>query len=256
MKKKSIIVANWKMNPPGEITARNLFNSIKDGIKENVSELKNCEVIICPPFVYLPLFQSVIAREKIPILRLGAQNCFWEEKGPFTGEISPKMLKNFGVKYVIVGHSERRNFLKETDEMINKKMNLIFKSKIIPILCIGEKIKERKEGKTFQALKEQLKRGLKGIFNFKKQKPYLLIAYEPVWSIGTKNPCPPEMAKKVLFFLRKIFKEIPILYGGSLNSKIAPNYLKIGFDGLLVGGASLNSKEFKKILKNVNDSFY
>jgi triosephosphate isomerase len=168
------------------------------------------------------------------------------------------MLKNFGCQYVIVGHSARRE-LGETDEMINKKLRAAIKAKLKPILCIGETEKERKKGKTFKILKEQLEKGLKGISLFKVYSLKFIVAYEPVWAIGTGNPCGPKEAKEVLLFLRKFVQPLfhsntrpLILYGGSVNSKNAKDYIDIGFDGLLVGGASLNSEEFIKIVKEAS----
>lgn len=242
---KPLIIANWKMNPTALAEAKLLFNSVKKGIKN----IKGVEVIICPPFVYLSNLLNLKPHSLNP--KLGAQDCFWEEKGPFTGEISPKMLRGFGCQYVILGHSERRG-LGETDEMINKKLKAAIAAKLKPIFCIGETEEERKKRKTFEILKKQLKEGLKSIFNFKPQILNPIIAYEPVWAIGTGNFCLPEKAKEVLFFLRKVLKDISILYGGSVNSKNAKDYIMIGFDGLLVGGASLNAREFIKIVKSVS----
>jgi triosephosphate isomerase len=249
---QKLIVANWKMNPQSLKEAKKLFNSVKNWLKRHSNVLKNIRIIICPPFVYLPNFSSLTSNPQhlISNIYLGAQDLFWEEKGAFTGEISPRMLKNLGVEYVIVGHSERRQILGETDEMINKKLKAAIKAKLKPILCIGEIEKERKLGKTLQVLKNQLKKALTNTSNIELQTSNLVIAYEPVWAIGTGNPCKPENAKEVLLFLRKIVK-FPILYGGSVNSKIAKDYIEVGFDGLLVGGASLDSKEFIEIIKGV-----
>jgi triosephosphate isomerase len=249
---QKLVVANWKMNPQSLAEAKELFNSIKNWIKRHSNILQNVRIIICPPFVYLSNFAPLTSnfQHRTSIISLGAQDLFWEEKGAFTGEISPTMLKNLGVEYVIVGHSERRQVLGETDEMINKKLKAAIKTKLKPILCIGETEKERKFGKTSQVLKNQIKKTLKGTSNIKLQTSNLVIAYEPVWAIGTGNPCKPEDAKEVLLFLRKIVK-FPILYGGSINSKIAKDYIKVGFNGLLVGGASLHSKEFIEIIKDV-----
>jgi triosephosphate isomerase len=255
---QKLIVANWKMNPQSLAEAMELFNSVKNWIKRHSNVLKNIGIIICPPFVYLSNIISSNPKHLTSTISLGAQNLFWEERGAFTGEISPKMLKNLGCQYVIVGHSERRKILGETDEMINKKMKAAIKAKLKPILCIGETEKERKFGKTLQVLKNQIKKALKGTSNIKLQTSNLVIAYEPVWAIGTGNPCKPEDAKGVLAFLKKITKQLNnlttqqlILYGGSVDSQNAKDYIKVGFDGLLVGGASLNSKEFIKIIKSI-----
>jgi triosephosphate isomerase len=255
---KPIIVANWKMNPQSLLETRKLFNSIKNWIKKNFNILQNTTIIICPPFVYLEPLSKLLKNKNFKLkTHLGAQNLFWEEKGAFTGEISPKMLKNLGVEYVIIGHSERRKILRESDEIINKKIKAAIVAKLKPILCIGETLKERKKGKTFKVLKNQLTNALG---NFKKiSVNQLIVAYEPVWAIGTGIPCKPVDAKKILFYLRKftqpLFRsatQLAILYGGSVNSQNAKNYIKIGFDGLLVGGASLNPKEFIQIVKSVS----
>jgi triosephosphate isomerase len=253
---QKLIVANWKMNPQSLNEAKKLFNSIKSWIKRHSNILQNVRIIICPPFVYLESLSKSLKTKNYQLkTNLGAQDLFWEERGAFTGEISPKMLKNLGCQYVIIGHSERRK-LGETDEMINKKIKAAIKAKLKPILCIGETLEEKRSGKTFQVLKNQLKADLKNLeprtYNLKS----LILAYEPVWAIGTGNPCKPEDAKEVLTFLKKLTQSLShlltqplILYGGSVNSQNANDYIEIGFDGLLIGGASLNRKEFIEILK-------
>lgn len=211
---KKLIIANWKMNPETLIKAKRLFNAVK-----------KTKAIICPPFPYLSVFKYNF---------LCAQDCHWEESGAFTGEVSPKRLKNLGVKYVIIGHSERRA-LGETEEIIEKKLKAALKAGLIPILCVGEKKGENAK----KVINKQLKKNLKGV----------IIAYEPVWAIGTGNFCSANKANKVREFIKEKLDN-KILYGGSVNSKIAKDYLKIGFDGLLIGGASLDAEEFRKIAKN------
>lgn len=207
---KPLIVANWKCNPTTLEEAKKIFKK---------ANFPGAEVVICPPFIYL---SSLGAK--------GAQDCFWEEKGAYTGEISPKMLRDLGVEYVIIGHSERRKYFKETDETINKKMKAVIKAGLKPILCI-DKISQ---------------------LPAKKQKG-LIIAYEPLFAIGTGKPCSPERAKKMRILIqRKIGKNIKILYGGSVNSQNAKDYIKkASFSGLLVGGASLKPQEFLDIIKAV-----
>lgn len=241
---KTLIIGNWKMNPQAPAKAKLLFDSIKRGIKD----VKNVEAVICPPFVYLANLQQTTNN-----LQLGAQDCYWEEEGAFTGEISPLMLKNLGVKYVIIGHSERRRYLNETDEIINKKLKAALKQKLKPILCIGEIEKERKAGKTLDVLKRQLKYDLKSIFNFKSNILNLTIAYEPVWAIGTGKACGISEAKEINLFIRKTVGNSPrIIYGGSVNSQNARSFiLEAKFQGLLPGSASLNPQEFIGIIKNV-----
>ena len=219
------------MNPLSLAEAKRLFNDIKRGIKA----VKN-EVIVCPPFSYLC---CLLGRG----FKLGAQNCFWEEKGPYTGEISPKMLKDLGVEYVIMGHSERRMYLGETDKTINRKLKAALKAGLKPILCVGEKKGENSK----EIIESQLNLDLSGIP--KKDLRKIIIAYEPIWAIGTRDFCEAQKAKKIMGFIKSKIKT-KVLYGGSVNSKIADCYTKNGFDGLLVGGASLNAKEFIKIAKN------
>lgn len=219
------------MNPFSLAEAKRLFNDIKRGIKV----VKN-EVIVCPPFSYLCCLLG-------GGFKLGAQNCFWEEKGPYTGEISPKMLKDLEVEYVIIGHSERRMHLGETDKTINRKLKAALKAGLKPILCVGEKKGENSK----KIIESQLSLDLSGIP--KKDLRKIIIAYEPIWAIGTGNFCEVQKAKQTMGFIKSKIKT-KVLYGGSVNSKIADYYTKNGFDGLLVGGASLNAKEFIKIAKN------
>ncbi|MFH1656948.1 MAG: triose-phosphate isomerase [bacterium] len=210
---KYLIVANWKMNPDTLGEAKKLLNSVEKGIKN----VKDMEVVICPPFVFIPSLKAN-----------GAQDCFWEEKGAFTGEISPKMLKNSEVKYVILGHSERRRYLRETDEMVNKKIKAVIVCGLKPILCIANLI--------------QLRKSLKGI------SEKVIIAYEPVFAIGTGKSCSIGQAKK----MRNKIKYPQVLYGGSVNSQNAGDYIsQAGFQGLLIGGVSLNPQEFLKTIKNI-----
>lgn len=244
--KKIKIVANWKCNPGTLKEAKVLFNLLTSELKKNFSILKDVETIVCPPFLYLPFFVFQVKNLKHYNLKFGAQNCFWEEKGPFTGEVSPLMLKNLGCQYVILGHSERRQILKETELMIGKKIKTALKAKLKPILCIGESLEEKKKKKTFQVLRRQLKIVFPEISK-------VIIAYEPIWAIGTAMPCPPGEAQKILFFLKKFSEKSKILYGGSVNSQNCKEYIKVGFDGLLVGSASLIPKEFVQILKNATN---
>jgi triosephosphate isomerase len=236
---KPLIVANWKMNPITLAEAKQLFNSVKKGIKN----IKNVEIVICPPFVYLSNFQISNSNFK-----LGAQDCFYEQKGPFTGEISPKMLKNLGCRYVILGHSERRK-LGETDQMINKKIKAALKTGLKPILCLGDK--SRKSKKDIKEVLSQLKNCLKGIK--KSDFKNIILTYEPVWAVGTGRPCDYREAKKAKEFIKKYVPlYLPILYGGSVNAGNAANYIKeAGFQGLLIGGASLNPREFIKIISSL-----
>jgi triosephosphate isomerase len=221
---KKLIIANWKCNPKTLAEAKKLFNNVK-----------KTKAVICPPFVYLTEFNYKF---------LGAQNCHWEESGPYTGEVSPNMLKSLRCKYVIVGHSERRAYFHETDETINKKLKAALGAGLIPVLCIGEK---KGEDANF-VVENQLFHDLNGISE--KDRDKIIIAYEPVWAIGTGDFCSKNKAKEALEFIKRKFNN-KILYGGSVNSKITRDYTEVGFDGLLVGGASLDAKEFINIVKNV-----
>ncbi|MBZ9578409.1 triose-phosphate isomerase [Patescibacteria group bacterium] len=248
---KSLIVANWKMNPQSSAEAKRLFNSAKRGIKK----IRNVEVVICPPFTYLSSVQYQVSS-----IKLGGQNCFWKEAGPFTGEVSPKQLLNLGCKYAILGHSERRRYFGETDEIINRKIKAAISVKLNPIFCIGETKEEREKGQTQSILKSQIEKGLPKIS--KKEIKKITIAYEPVWAIGTGKPCNVEEAQKMGLLIRKmivkkysrgIAENLRIIYGGSVNSKNATDYVReANFQGLLVGGASLNPREFIKILRSVS----
>jgi len=218
---KYLIAANWKMNPISLAEAKKNFEIIKKGIRG----VKEVGAVICAPFVFLS------ALKPTNYLKLGAQDCFFGEKGPFTGEISPRQLKNLGVKYVILGHSERRKYLKESDEMVNKKIKAVLSSGLRPILCIANLA--------------QLKKSLKGI------SEKVIVAYEPVFAIGTGKPCSINQAKK----MRDRIKYPMVLYGGSVNSENAADYIfKAGFQGLLIGGVSLNPQEFLRTIREVDES--
>lgn len=256
MVKKILIIGNWKCNPVLFREAKAFFNSLKKQLKDK-KDLKNTKVVVCPPFIYLETIKRYSNNKKI---KLGAQNCFWREKGPFTGEISPLMLKNIGCNYVILGHSERREYMGETDEIILDKLKSALKNHLKPILCIGEEKEKRKRGETFDILKEQIKNTVSKLSQ--SQIIDVVIAYEPVWAIGTGNNCQPNEAMTVLMFIRKellklfskrIVNRVLILYGGSVNSKNAKSYIDVGFDGLLVGGASLKPGEFTRIIKTCSN---
>jgi len=249
---KTLVVANWKMNPQTLGEAKQLFNLVKRGVRN----IKKAEIVICPPFVFLSNVQYPISN-----IKLGAQNLFWEKKGAYTGEVSPIMLKDLGCQYVIVGHSERRRYFEETDEIINKKLKVVIETKMSPILCIGETQKQRDRGETDKILKRQIEKALEDISKLKTQNSKLSIAYEPIWAIGTGKPCDIEEAQKIGLLIRKIVskiynqtisKNIRLLYGGSVNNKNAAGYIEeAGFQGLLVGGASLKAREFIEIVKKV-----
>ncbi|HDY72744.1 MAG TPA: triose-phosphate isomerase [bacterium] len=223
---KKLIVANWKCNPTTLNQAKKLFNSIKKGL----GVVKNTKVIICPPFVYL----GELAKSKRAI-SLGAQDCYFQEKGAFTGEISAVMLKDLGCDYVILGHSERRKYFSETNNFINKKLKSALDKGLKPILCIDSA--------------SQIKQCLKGIL-----KEKVIIAYEPIWAIGTGKVPSPAQAKSFNVKIKKLVtKNTIVLYGGSVNAENVGGFItKSGFNGVLVGGASLKPKEFINIVKFVD----
>lgn len=219
---KKIIIGNFKMNPLSFEEADELFKAFDIKTKNTV--------VLCPPFIYLKKGEHYV---------LGAQNCFHESKGAYTGEISPKMLKGLGCKYVIVGHSERRHLLKEDDKEINLKIKACLNEKLKSVFCIGEKKGE--DGKS--VLKEQIKNGLKGV-----EEKNIIIAYEPVWAIGSGKTPTLEDISESYNFIKKLVPESRVLYGGSVNSENISEIIKIT-DGVLVGGASVNKKEFLKMIK-------
>ncbi|HXK31905.1 MAG TPA: triose-phosphate isomerase [Candidatus Paceibacterota bacterium] len=235
-----LIVANWKCNPKSLAEAKKLFNSVAKGVKN----IKKAEVVICPPFLYIASLGSG--------LKLGAQDCFCCG-GPFTGEISPLMLKSIGVKYVILGHSERREILKETDEIVNRKLKAVLRAGLKPILCVSSKSKNQKQ--EFKEIKKQLERALSGIN--KNEVKNLVVVYEPVWAISTTKGgkiATPKQAEQGAAFIRenllKLFgknlsQKLRILYGGSVNSRNIQEFVAAdGINGALIGAASLNAKDF------------
>lgn len=247
--KKYFFAGNWKMNK----TLKEIEEYF-DKFLKLVSEIdfSDREVMIAPPFVYLAFCQNFLKNSP---LKLGAQNACWKEKGAFTGEIAPLMLKEFGVSYVILGHSERRHIFGETDELISKRVEGVYNFGLIPILCIGETLEERNKGKTLEVVEKQLLEGLKGLKDVKGDD--VIVAYEPVWAIGTGVNATPEQAEEVHSFIReklkhlyseKIANKIRILYGGSVTpDNIKDLMKKPNIDGVLVGGASLDPEKFFKI---------
>ncbi len=243
-----LISANWKMNLTPSQTKEYIqrFLPLVEGIEDR-------EILLCPPFTSLCVASEMLKDKKV---RLGAQNCHFEPKGAFTGEISLDMLKELGVSYVIVGHSERRWIFGESDELINKKLTACLKAGIRPILCVGERIEEREAGLTFKVIETQIRLALSGIEAYTDS---IDIAYEPVWAIGTGNPATPEDAQLVHAFIKDLLCSINpqhtgktrVLYGGSVNPNNAPDFMKMkDVDGLLVGGASLDPESFAKIVKS------
>ncbi|QCI19870.1 MAG: triose-phosphate isomerase [Buchnera aphidicola (Brevicoryne brassicae)] len=246
--KKKLIVANWKLNGNIEMIS-NYLKFLKNNLLSNLN--KNI-IVIAPPNIYLErTYQSI---KKINIF-LGAQNVDVNLKGAFTGEVSVLMLKDIGVKYVIIGHSERRILHNETDNFVAKKFHLIKNSNLIPILCIGETEKEKKNGKTQKVIEKQLN----CIFQILGEKAFrnAVIAYEPIWAIGTGVSADPEYVQIIHKFIRNyiqkndsVSKNVIIQYGGSVSSLNTKEFIQQeDIDGLLIGSASLHAKEFLKIIK-------
>jgi len=246
--RKKVIAGNWKMN-------NDLNQSVEliAGIKNKISSLKNnVEVIVCPPFTSLETTAALIKNTGIG---LGAQNMHFEESGAFTGEISAKMLLSVGCNYVILGHSERRAIFGEPDELINLKLKKALSSGLNPIFCIGETLAERENGSTFDIVKKQVTNGLIGISSDGLKK--VIIAYEPVWAIGTGKTASPAQAQEVHAYIRRLIKElysadsaenIIIQYGGSVKPTNAAELLnQPDIDGALVGGACLEAESFAGI---------
>jgi triosephosphate isomerase len=217
---------------------------------------KTSEIAICPPFTSLAAAQGLLLNRGVRIA-LGAQNCHYQEKGPFTGEISPRMLVEAGCTYVIIGHSERRTYFGEKNEIINKKVIAALASGLKPILCIGETLDERELQRTYEVLLEQLRGGLRDVTA--PQMHQVTIAYEPVWAIGTGKTATPEIAQDAHSFIRmelaKLFTEetadrVTIQYGGSMNAKNAEALLaQPDIDGGLIGGAALDAEAFISIIR-------
>jgi len=247
-KRKPLIAGNWKMYK----TCSEAVKTSEELVKL-VSDVKDVEVMIAPPFTALSSVSDVIKNSRVS---LGAQNIFWENEGAYTGEISPAMLVSAGCRYVIIGHSERRQYFGETDETVGKKIKASVKAELIPILCVGETEKERESEKTFSVLDKQVKNGLKSFSSIEIEK--LVIAYEPVWAIGTGKTATKEQAQDVHKYLRslteKIFgfslaKSLRILYGGSVKPENISEIMNMpDVDGALVGGASLKAEIFSKII--------
>ncbi|MFN3484885.1 MAG: triose-phosphate isomerase [Planctomycetota bacterium] len=245
-----LIAGNWKMN--GLLReARDLAAGIRKALEGKPPEP---EVVVCPPFLALAAVREVL--EGSP-LRLGAQNMHWESKGAYTGEISPLMLKDVGCTHVILGHSERRHILGETHEMINRKVKAALAADLTPIFCIGELLEERTMGVTREVVERQISKGLDGVAP--QDLPRVVVAYEPVWAIGTGRTATPRQAQEVHHYVRKLLAQragsdiaarVRILYGGSVKpDNIRELMSEEDVDGALVGGASLEVTSFVKIVR-------
>nr|WP_269194887.1 triose-phosphate isomerase [Thermosipho melanesiensis] len=246
-----MLAGNWKMHKTPTEAAH--FASI---LLNGFVEAKDFEIIVAPPFISIPSVYEILKDSKI---KVAAQNMYFEDEGAFTGEISWKMLKDVGVEYVIIGHSERRNIFNESDEMINKKVLKALEVGLKPIFCIGEKLEERESSLTFAVIETQIRKGLKDVKDIEK----VIIAYEPVWAIGTGKVATSHQAQEVHKFIRKLISEmyspeaaenIRILYGGSIKPNNLFNLIiQPDIDGGLVGGASLKESfiELGKIMNMV-----
>ena len=245
-----LIIGNWKMHGT-QAEARALATGVRDGLKRKVA----AGVAVCPPFTALPAVAEILNGTAIG---LGAQNCHDEASGPHTGEIAIPMLKELGCRYVLVGHSERRKEMGETDELINRKVQAVLAQELTPVLCVGETAEERNQGLAFTTVEGQLRAGLAGIAS--EGIARLVLAYEPVWAIGTGVNATPAQAAELHGYLRGIVSELStketaqglsILYGGSVKADNAQSLLaEPEIDGALVGGASLKAADFVAIVKN------
>ena len=246
--RKTIIAGNWKMNKtPSEAKA------LIEEMKSMLSKTKWCEVVLCVPFTDI---QAAVKAAKGSKIAIGAENMHFEKSGAFTGEISADMLKELGVKYVIIGHSERRQYFNETDETCNKKVKVAIENGLRPILCVGESLTEREQDVTMEVIRKQVKIALQGVTVDEAKK--VVIAYEPIWAIGTGKTATSEQAGEVCAKIRDCLREmygaraaraITIQYGGSMNAKNAAELLaQPDVDGGLIGGASLKAPDFAAIV--------
>jgi len=245
--RRAVIAGNWKM-----------FKTVKEAValvselKKSLTEADDREIIVAPPFTSLfPVSEEI----KGSVIKLSAQDCFWEKEGAYTGQVSPLMLRDAGCSHVIIGHSERRQYFGETDGTVNRKVRASLDAGLIPIMCIGETLQEREEDRTFPVIERQLKGGMKDLPVNASEG--FIIAYEPVWAIGTGKTATPEQAEEIHAFIRGMLEKaysrtvaegIRILYGGSVKSEnIDALMAKPDIDGALVGGASLKADAFLRI---------
>ena len=243
--RRPIIAGNWKMNNTASEGAA-LVAAIKPLVKD-----AKCDVVVCVPAIDIPAVRKAVRGSKI---RLGAQNVHFAEKGAYTGEISANMLKEYGVQYVIIGHSERRQYFGETDETVNKRTLAALAAGLTPIVCIGETLEERESGKTNEVLSRQIEKDFAGVEDLSK----VVVAYEPIWAIGTGRTATAEQANETIGFIRKRMKKIyagknagrmRIQYGGSMNAGNCKELMAMPeIDGGLIGGASLKAPDFAAIV--------
>ena len=249
MSRKLFIAGNWKMN-----TSAAEAGSLAKALAEKIGSIDQVDLAVCPPFVYLPAVKAALAGSRI---ELGAQNMYYEDNGAYTGETSGAMLKDVGCRYVILGHSERRHVIGETDGIINRKILKALADGLEVIFCVGELLEEREAGSTIQVVRRQVQVGMEGVDKAAAQR--VTIAYEPVWAIGTGKTATPDQAQEVHAMIRKLLGELydsalaerlRIQYGGSVKPANAAELLsQPDIDGALVGGASLKADDFTAIVK-------
>jgi triosephosphate isomerase len=249
MARKKFIAGNWKMN-----TTIDEARALAKGIADAAGKIIDVDIAVCPPFISLSAVNEAVRGSSV---KLGAQDVHWEAKGAFTGKISCPMLKSAGVTYVIVGHSEQRTYFNETDETVNKKVRAVLSAGLLPIICVGETLAERKAGRLTEVVERQVKGAFAGILNADALK--CTVAYEPVWAIGTGETATPQQANEAHQFIRKVLASlydkfsadaIRILYGGSMKPDNAKDLLALSdVDGGLIGGAALKAQDFMGIIK-------
>ena len=244
-----VIAGNWKMN-------KNIVESVSlvKELKDFVRRIKGVDIVVCPPFTSLWVVKEIVNGTNI---HLGAQNMYWETKGAFTGETSPLMHKDVGCEYVILGHSERRQYFKETSEEVARKTEAALSVNLIPIVCVGENLEEKESGKTESIIKQEIKALFLKIDSTLVAR--IIIAYEPIWAIGTGRSSGSQDANLIIKFIRELFsskygskiaERIRILYGGSVDPKNIKEFMnESDIDGALVGGASLHALSFSQIVK-------
>lgn len=257
--RRPLVSGNWKMNLD-HIEALHLVRDL--GLRLKPEDLKSTEVSLHPPFSDIRTVQTLLEGEKIPV-SLGAQHCSDQDRGPFTGEVSPQMLSRLGVRYVIVGHSERRELFHMSDEIVAQTLRAVVRNSMIPILCVGETALERDEGRTKDKLSLQLRTALEGLdVGLNSDSDFVsafVVAYEPIWAIGTSQTPTGEEIEGICAFIREVLadiftkdysREVRVQYGGSVNASNARDILTLSnVDGLLVGGASLKASDFVDIIR-------
>ena len=247
--RKHFVAGNWKMfktRDEAQTTVREVVGL--------VGNIQTVDIVVCPPFTALAAVEEILTGS---VVQLGAQNVHWQDEGAFTGEVSVSMLADYGCSHVIIGHSERRHYFQESDEVIQDKLEKVFSTELTPILCIGESLEAREADRVQEVIPSQLERALRELTD--PQTSRIIIAYEPVWAIGTGRTATPELAEKVHFLIRSwlsdhssvgVADQVRILYGGSVTPENAGQLIEQeNIDGFLVGGASLDAPSFAKIVQ-------